>query len=106
MAVHKRIRSDGFTVYYSVYRGPVGRDRVKEPFAHVADEGVLPRTQNVRGSNHAQIAVVADRIEGRAIVISVLDNLVKGSAGQAIQNFNLMFGLEETTGLTQLPMFP
>ena len=45
-----------------------------------------------------QIGVLPDRIPGRAIVISVLDNLVKGSAGQAIQNFNLMFGLEETTG--------
>jgi N-acetyl-gamma-glutamyl-phosphate reductase len=50
--------------------------------------------------------VFADRIKGRAIVISVLDNLVKGSAGQAIQNMNLAFGLEETRGLLQLPLFP
>jgi len=77
-----------------------------EPFVHVAKPGVLPQTQNVRGSNFAQIGVVADRIPGRAIVISVLDNLVKGSAGQAIQNFNLMFGFEETTGLMQQPLFP
>jgi N-acetyl-gamma-glutamyl-phosphate reductase len=77
-----------------------------EPFVHVAPQGVLPQTQNVRGSNYVQIGVVADRIPGRAIVISVLDNLVKGSAGQAIQNFNLMFGLEETTGLMQQPLFP
>jgi N-acetyl-gamma-glutamyl-phosphate reductase len=77
-----------------------------EPFVHVAKAGVLPQTQNVRGSNFVQIGVVADRLPGRAIVISVLDNLVKGSAGQAVQNFNLMFGVEETTGLMQQPLFP
>jgi N-acetyl-gamma-glutamyl-phosphate reductase len=77
-----------------------------EPFVHVAPAGVLPQTQNVRGSNYAQIGVIADRIPGRAIVISVIDNLVKGSAGQAVQNFNLMFGLEETAGLMQQALFP
>lgn len=77
-----------------------------EPFVHVAPKGVLPQTQNVRGSNYVQIGVFADRIEGRAIVISVLDNLVKGSAGQAIQNMNVAFGLPETAGLEQLPLFP
>jgi N-acetyl-gamma-glutamyl-phosphate reductase len=77
-----------------------------EPFVHVAREGVMPQTQNVRGSNHAQIGVFADRIKGRAIVISTLDNLVKGSAGQAIQNMNLMFGWPETTGLEQIALFP
>jgi N-acetyl-gamma-glutamyl-phosphate reductase len=50
--------------------------------------------------------VFADRIEGRAIVVSAIDNLVKGSAGQALQNFNLMYGFDETTGLEQLPLFP
>ncbi len=77
-----------------------------EPFVHVAEAGVVPKTQNVRGSNHVQIGVFADRIPGRAIIISTLDNLVKGSAGQAIQNFNLMFGIAETEGLLQLPLFP
>jgi N-acetyl-gamma-glutamyl-phosphate reductase len=77
-----------------------------EPFVHVAPKGVLPQTQNVRGSNYVQIGVFADRIPGRAIVISVLDNLVKGSAGQAVQNMNIVFGLDETTGLLQLPLFP
>jgi N-acetyl-gamma-glutamyl-phosphate reductase len=77
-----------------------------EPFVHVAPAGVLPQTQNVRGSNYCQIGVVADRIPGRAIVISVIDNLVKGSAGQAVQNFNLMFDIEETTGLMQQALFP
>jgi N-acetyl-gamma-glutamyl-phosphate reductase len=50
--------------------------------------------------------VFADRLSGRAIVVSAIDNLVKGSAGQALQNFNLMFGFGETTGLKQLPLFP
>jgi N-acetyl-gamma-glutamyl-phosphate reductase len=78
----------------------------EEPFVYVAQPGVLPQTQNVRGSNYVQIGVFADRIPGRAIIISVLDNLVKGSAGQALQNMNVMFGLEETTGIGQLPLFP
>ena len=73
---------------------------------HVAPKGVLPQTQNVRGSNYVQIGVVRRPHPGRAIVISVLDNLVKGSAGQAIQNFNLMFGLPETAGLEQIALFP
>jgi N-acetyl-gamma-glutamyl-phosphate reductase len=77
-----------------------------EPFVHVAAKGEMPRTQNVRGSNYVQIGVFADRIKNRAIVISVLDNLVKGSAGQAIQNMNLMFGFAETTGLEQIALFP
>ncbi|WP_088342859.1 MULTISPECIES: N-acetyl-gamma-glutamyl-phosphate reductase [Rhodomicrobium] len=78
----------------------------EKPFVHVAAKGVIPATQNVRGSNYCQIGVFADRVPGRAIIIGVIDNLVKGSAGQAIQNFNLMFGLPETAGLQQLPLFP
>ena len=77
-----------------------------EPFVHVAKKGVIPQTQNVRGSNYVQIAVIADRIKNRAIVISTIDNLVKGSAGQAVQNMNLMFGFAETTGLEQIALFP
>ena len=76
------------------------------PFVLVAAEGVIPATQNVRGSNYCQIGVFADRLPGRAIVISAIDNLVKGSAGQALQNFNLMYGFPETLGLEQLPLFP
>jgi len=75
-------------------------------FVHVVEEGVIPATQHVRGSNFCHIAVFADRLPGRAIVISAIDNLVKGSAGQALQNFNLMYGFDETLGLEQLPLFP
>ena len=77
-----------------------------EPFVRVLAQGKMPSTGMVRGSNTCVINVFEDRIPGRAVVIAALDNLVKGSAGQAVQNFNVAFGLEETTGLSQLPMFP
>lgn len=77
-----------------------------EPFVFMAPDGVLPQTQFTRGSNRVMLAVRPDRIPGRVIVIAALDNLVKGSAGQAVQNFNLMFGLEETSGLEQVALFP
>lgn len=75
-------------------------------FVHVLKHGEMPATQHVRGSNNVLIGVFPDRIQGRAIVISALDNLIKGSAGQALQNFNLMFGLPEATGLEQVALFP
>lgn len=77
-----------------------------EPFVHLLPPGVAPATRMVRGSNHVVVNVFADRVPGRAIVIAAIDNLVKGSSGQAIQNFNLMFGLPETMGLEQAPLFP
>ena len=77
-----------------------------EPFVRVLDKGIVPATQHVRGSNHCLIGVFADRVAGRAIILSVIDNLVKGASGQAIQNMNLLCGLDETTGLTQQPLFP
>jgi N-acetyl-gamma-glutamyl-phosphate reductase len=78
----------------------------KAPFVKLAPKGMLPSTQFVRGSNYCLLGVYADRIKGRAIAVSAIDNLVKGSAGQAIQNFNLMFGFPEAAGLEQLPLFP
>ncbi|MCJ9428894.1 N-acetyl-gamma-glutamyl-phosphate reductase [Kordiimonas marina] len=77
-----------------------------EPFVHLLSEGVAPATRMVRGSNNCVLNVFPDRISGRAIIVSAIDNLVKGSSGQAIQNMNLMFGLDETAGLSQAPMFP
>ena len=79
---------------------------VGEPFVHLLPEGVAPATRMVRGSNHVVVNVFADRVPGRAIVIAAIDNLVKGSSGQAIQNFNAMFGLPETLGLEAAPLFP
>ncbi|MBF0094846.1 MAG: N-acetyl-gamma-glutamyl-phosphate reductase [Alphaproteobacteria bacterium] len=77
-----------------------------EPFVRVTPEGVVPQTRHVKGSNFALIGVFADRLPGRAIICSVIDNLVKGASGQAVQNFNLMMGLPETTALEQQPLFP
>lgn len=77
-----------------------------EPFVRVAPQGTTPATRHVRGSNFCLLGVFSDRVPGRAILISTIDNLVKGSSGQAIQNMNLMFGLPETMGLEQAPLFP
>lgn len=77
-----------------------------EPFLHVLPFGATPSTHAVRGSNYVHIGVVGDRVPGRAVVFAVLDNLAKGSSGQAIQNANLMLGLEETMGLLSAPVFP
>ncbi|GER02069.1 N-acetyl-gamma-glutamyl-phosphate reductase [Iodidimonas gelatinilytica] len=78
----------------------------KEPFVRVLDPGVAPATRHVRGSNLCVLNVFEDRIPGRAIIVAAIDNLVKGSSGQAVQNMNLMLGLPETTGLMQAPLFP
>jgi N-acetyl-gamma-glutamyl-phosphate reductase len=77
-----------------------------EAFVRVLPAGQSPATRHVRGSNHCLIGVFADRVPGRAILVSVIDNLVKGASGQAVQNMNLMAGWVETTGLEQQPMFP
>jgi N-acetyl-gamma-glutamyl-phosphate reductase len=77
-----------------------------EPFLRVLPFGQLPSTRDIQGSNFCHLGVIGDRIAGRAVVVSVLDNLTKGSSGQAIQNANLMLGLPETMGLMLAPMFP
>lgn len=77
-----------------------------EPFLKVLPFGALPSTRDIAGSNFCHIGVTGDRIPGRAIIIAVLDNLTKGSSGQAIQNANLMLGLPETQGLMLAPVFP
>lgn len=77
-----------------------------EPFVKVLDKGVIPHTRHVRGSNFCLMNVFEDRLSGRAIIISVIDNLVKGASGQGLQNLNLMMGWPETTALMQLAMFP
>ncbi|MDU8929751.1 N-acetyl-gamma-glutamyl-phosphate reductase [Alisedimentitalea sp. MJ-SS2] len=79
---------------------------VNEPFIMVLPFGEVPSTHHVRGSNFCHIGVTGDRIAGRAIVVGALDNLTKGSSGQALQNANLMLGHEETRGLMLAPCFP
>jgi len=77
-----------------------------EPFVAVLPAGQAPQTRHVRGSNRVLIGVFADRVPGRAILVSAEDNLVKGASGQAVQNMNVMLGLPETTGLTDIALFP
>jgi N-acetyl-gamma-glutamyl-phosphate reductase len=79
---------------------------MNEPFVHVLPLGEIPATRHIRGSNMTFIGVAHDRIPGRVIIGSALDNLVKGAAGQAVQNMNLMLGFPETTGLEQVALFP
>jgi len=90
--------SDLLALYGAFYDG--------EPFVRVLPEGIFPSTGHVRGSNFCDIGVAVDERTGRVIVVSAIDNLVKGAAGQAVQNMNLMCGLPETLGLDFLPIFP
>ena len=102
------------TIYVRGRRGKIAQDLheilvnqyEKEPFVHVLPFGKTPHSRHVRGSNMTFIGVAADRIAGRAIIISTLDNLTKGASGQAVQNMNLVLGLSETMGIDQPPMFP
>jgi N-acetyl-gamma-glutamyl-phosphate reductase len=77
-----------------------------EPFIRILPDGVFPDTAWVRGSNCADIGIFTNPDTGRIIVITAIDNLVKGAAGQAIQNMNLLLNMEETTGITTPPVFP
>ena len=102
------------TIYVRGKRGRTAEDLhaillkyyAKEPFVHVLPFGETPHTRHVRGSNMTFIGVARDRVEGRAIIIAALDNLVKGASGQAIQNANLLLGFPETMGLEQVALFP
>ncbi|MGB5868629.1 MAG: N-acetyl-gamma-glutamyl-phosphate reductase [Albidovulum sp.] len=89
----------------AVYKALDDRYR-DEPFLHLLAMGQLPSTRSIAGSNYAHIGVAGDRISGRAIVVVALDNLTKGSSGQALQNANLMLGNPEVSGLTLAPIFP
>jgi len=102
------------SIYVRLAKGTTAADLRKtletryagETFVRVVPEGVSPATRHVRGSNHVLIGVFADRVPGRAILLCVEDNLVKGASGQAIQNMNVMTGLPEGTGLMQEALFP
>jgi N-acetyl-gamma-glutamyl-phosphate reductase len=84
----------------------LSKSYANERFVHVLPYGQMPQTRHVRGSNMTFIGMAKDRIAGRAIICSALDNLVKGAAGQAVQNMNLMLGFPEVMGLEQVALFP
>ncbi len=95
------VKGDPAAVHEALY------DRyLSEPFIEVLPMGQLPSTRDVAGSNFCHIGVTGDRMPGRAVIVAVLDNLTKGSSGQAIQNANLMLGLDEAAGLMLAPVFP
>lgn len=78
----------------------------REKFVRFLEPGVCPQTKWVEGSNYVDVNVVLDNRTGRVIMLGAMDNLVKGAAGQAVQNMNLMFGFPEDMGLNLVPMFP
>ncbi|MBW2039384.1 MAG: N-acetyl-gamma-glutamyl-phosphate reductase [Deltaproteobacteria bacterium] len=77
-----------------------------EPFIRLCPPATFPSTVGVRGSNYCDLGVMVDEDSGQLIVISAIDNLVKGASGQAVQNMNIMCGFPETMGLEQIPIFP
>ena len=77
-----------------------------EKFVRVLPEGVCPETKWVEGSNYVDVNFIIDKRTNRVIMMGALDNLVKGAAGQAVQNMNLLFGFDEAEGLNIVPMFP
>ena len=77
-----------------------------EPFVNVLDEGVYPNAKNVRGSNFVEIGLKVNKRTSTLIIVSAIDNLVKGASGQAVQNMNIIMGFKETTALESLAVFP
>lgn len=78
----------------------------REPFVRIYPKGKLPNTKDVRGSNFCDIGVVVNEADGRAVIVTAIDNLVKGASGEAIQNMNIMLGYPETMGLDVVPLTP
>ncbi len=96
---HKALTTEKLVrLYQDFYAG--------EPFVRVLPKGILPSTASVRGSNFCDIAPLTDARTGRVIIVSAIDNLVKGASGQAVQNMNLVCGFPETLGLEGLALFP
>ena len=83
-----------------------GKAYAQEPFVRVLPEGMLPNIKNVRGTNTCEISVKVNDRTGTLIMVSAIDNLVKGASGQAVQNMNLMMGFDEAAGLGQLAIYP
>jgi N-acetyl-gamma-glutamyl-phosphate reductase len=94
-----RVAGDDLRELYNERYGP-------EPFMRVLPPGTFPNTVHVRGSNQCHVSVEVDERTGWVIAMSTIDNLTKGASGLAVQNMNIMMGLEETMGLEGLPLFP
>ena len=99
-------KADGTLPSYEEIKAVYDRYYDTEKFIRVLDKGICPETRWVEGSNYVDIGFVIDERTGRIIMMGALDNLVKGAAGQAVQNMNLLFGLKESEGLELVPCFP
>ncbi len=94
------------TVTYEEIKAVYDKYYQKEQFVRVLDKDICPQTKWVEGSNYVDVNFKIDPRTGRIIMMGAMDNLVKGAAGQAVQNMNLLFGLPENTGLNLVPVFP
>lgn len=99
-------KADGCLPTEAEVRASYEKYYAQEKFVRVLDKGVCPETKWVEGSNYVDVNFVVDERTGRVIMMGAIDNLVKGAAGQAVQNMNLMFGFAEDEGLNLVPMFP
>ncbi len=99
-------KEDGSLPTYEEVKAVYDKYYAQEKFVRVLDKGVCPETKWVEGSNYVDVNFVIDERTGRIIMMGAIDNLVKGAAGQAVQNMNLLFGFEETMGLNLVPCFP
>jgi N-acetyl-gamma-glutamyl-phosphate reductase len=96
--LHKARAEEVLELFREIYR--------EEPFIRVYRKGKLPNTKDVRGSNYCDIGVSVDETGERMVVVTAIDNLVKGASGEAVQNMNIMLGFPETMGLDVVPLFP
>ena len=99
-------KADGTYPTYEEIKAVYDKYYAKERFVRVLKKGVCPETKWVEGSNYVDVNFVIDERTHRVVMMGALDNLVKGAAGQAVQNMNLLFGLDEAEGLKMVPMFP
>lgn len=97
--LNKKMKAEEvLNTFQECYRG--------EPFVRIYPKGKNPNTKDVRSSNYCDIGVNVNESDGRAVIVTAIDNLVKGASGEAIQNMNIMLGFPETMGLDVLPVFP
>ena len=99
-------KADGTLPTYEEVKAVYDKYYKKEKFVRVLEKDVCPETKWVEGSNYVDVNFKIDERTGRIVMMGALDNLVKGAAGQAIQNMNLLFGFDEAEGLNLVPMFP
>ena len=97
--LNKKMKTEEvLNIFQECYRG--------EPFIRIYPKGKVPNTKDVRSSNYCDIGIDVNESEGRAVIVTAIDNLVKGASGEAIQNMNIMLGYPETMGLEVTPLFP